>query len=89
MAMIDMLATPLSVVNALMTLRIGYITRTYLQQGEKAFIGMKNKRAVKLQAMKDSLVAIPAVVASGSSIVGKKTSNFIIKLIGRNYSKNK
>lgn len=76
-------------VNALMTLRIGYITRTYLQQGEQALTGIRNKRAVKLQAMKDSLVAIPAVVASGSAVVGKKTSNFIIKLIGRNYSKNK
>lgn len=76
-------------VNALMTLRIGYITRTYLQQGEQALTGIRNKRAVKLQAMKESLVAIPAVVASGSAVVGKKTSNFIIKLIGRNYSKNK
>lgn len=76
-------------VNALMTLRIGYITRTYLQQGEQALTGIKNKRAVKLQAMKESLVTIPSVVASGSAVVGKKTSNFIIKLIGRNYSKNK
>lgn len=76
-------------VNALMTLRIGYITRTYLQQGEQTLTGIRNKRAVKLQAMKESLVAIPAVVASGSAVVGKKTSNFIIKLIGRNYSKQK
>lgn len=76
-------------VNALMTLRIGYITRTYLQQGEQALTGIRNKRSVKLQAMKESLVAIPAVVASGSAVVGKKTSNFIIKLIGRNYSKAK
>jgi len=76
-------------VNALMTLRIGYITRTYLQQGEQALTGIRNKRAVKLQAMKESLVTIPAVVASGSAVVGKKTSNFIIKLIGRNYSKAK
>ncbi len=74
-------------VNALMTLRIGYITRTYLKEGEQALTGIKNKRAVKLQAMKDSLVTIPAVVASGSAVVGKKTSNFIIKLIGRNYPK--
>lgn len=75
-------------VNALMTLRIGYITRTYLQQGEKALLGIKNKRSVKLQAMKDALLAIPAIVASGSTVVGKKTSNFIIKLVRRNYSKN-
>jgi hypothetical protein len=73
-------------VNALMTLRIGYITRTYLQQGEQALTGIKNKRAVKLQAMKESLVTIPAIVASGSTVVGKKTTNLIIKLIGRSYS---
>ena len=73
-------------VNALMTLRIGYITRTYLQQGEQALTGIRNKRAVKLQAMKDSLVTIPAIVASGSTVVGKKTTNLIIKLIGRSYS---
>jgi len=70
-------------VNALMTLRIGYITRTYLQQGEQALTGIKNKRAVKWQAMKDALVTIPVIVASGSSVVGKKTSNLIIKLIKR------
>jgi hypothetical protein len=68
-------------VNALMTLRIGYITRTYLQQGEQALTGIKNKRAVKWQAMKDALVTIPVIVASGSNVVGKKTSNLIIKLI--------
>lgn len=70
-------------VNALMTLRIGYITRTYLQQGEQALTGIRNKRAVKLQAMKDALVTVPAIVASGSAVVGKKTSNLIIKLISR------
>lgn len=35
------------------------------------------------------IIELPAVVTSGSAVVGKKTSNFIIKLIGRNYSKNK
>ncbi len=73
-------------VNALMTLRIGYITRTYLQQGEQALTGIRNKRAVKLQAMKDALVTVPAIIASGSAVVGKKTSNLIIKLISRNSS---
>lgn len=76
-------------VNALMTLRIGYITRTYLQEGEHALTGIKNKRAVKLQAMKDALVTIPAIIASGSAVVGKKTSNLIIKLISRSYAKGR
>lgn len=68
-------------VNALMTLRIGYITRTYLQKGEQALTGIKNKRAVKWQAMKESLATVPAIVASGSHVVGKKTTNIIIKLV--------
>lgn len=68
-------------VNALMTLRIGYITRAYLQQGSKALSGIQNKRIVKRQAMKDAFVAIPAVIAAGSSVIGKRTSHFLIKFV--------
>ncbi len=67
--------------NALMTLRIGYITRSYLQQGSQALSGIKNKRRVKRQAMVDAIVGVPAVIASGSGIIGKRTSQFLIKLI--------
>jgi len=74
-------------VNALMTLRIGYITRTYLQQGSQALTGISNKRAVKFQAMKEALLTVPSVIIAGSAVVGKKTAKFIIKLIGRNYEK--
>lgn len=68
-------------VNALMTLRIGYITRAYLQQGSKALSGIKNKRAVKRQAMMDAFVNIPTVIAVGSSVIGKRTSQFLIKFV--------
>jgi hypothetical protein len=68
-------------VNALMTLRIGYITRAYLQQGSKALSGIQNKRAVKRQAMKDAFVTVPAVIAAGSSVIGKRTSHFLIKFV--------
>ena len=78
---------PLGTVNALMTLRIGYITRTYLQQGHQALTGISNKRAVKWQAMKEALLTIPSIIVSGSAVVGKKTAKFIIKLIQRNYAK--
>ncbi len=70
-------------VNALMTLRIGYIMRTYLQKGPKALSGFKNKRSVKLQAMKDALKNIPSVIVSGSSIVGKRTSKLLLLLVER------
>ena len=70
-------------VNALMTLRIGYITRAYLQQGSKALSGIQNKRAVKRQAMMDAFTAVPAVIASGSSVIGKRTSGLLIKVLQR------
>lgn len=73
-------------VNALMTLRIGYITRTYLQQGSQALTGISNKRAVKFQAMKEALLTVPSIILAGSAVVGKKTAKFIIKLIQRDYS---
>ena len=73
-------------VNALMTLRIGYVTRTYLQQGPKSLNGFRNKRAVKRQAMKDALVTMPSVVMDGSSVIGLRTSNLILKLLKKDYS---
>ena len=73
-------------VNALMTLRIGYVTRTYLQQGSKSLEGFRNKRAVKRQAMKDAIVTMPSVVIDGSSVIGLRTSNLILKLLKKDYS---
>ena len=69
--------------NALMTLRIGYITRTYLQQGSAVFNGIKNKRTIKRQAMKDAVIAVPAVILSGSHVIGKKATDFVLNLILR------
>lgn len=73
-------------VNALMTLRIGYITRTYLQQGSRSLKGFQNKRAVKRQAMKDAIVSMPSVVMDGSGVIGLRTSNLILKLLRKDYT---
>ena len=67
--------------NALMTLRIGYITRAYLQKGAQALSGVHNKRAIKRQAMIDAFVTIPSVIVAGSGVIGKRTSHLLIKLI--------
>ena len=67
--------------NALMTLRIGYITRAYLQKGPEALSGFANKRSVKLQAMRDAVVNIPSVITSGSGIVGKKATNLLVRIV--------
>ena len=68
-------------VNALLTLRIGYITRAYLIQGASALDGIKNKRAIKRQAMVDSIKNIPYVITAGSAVVGKRTSQFLLHLV--------
>ena len=69
--------------NALMTLRIGYVTRTYLQQGPRSMNTVQSKRKVKLQAMKEAVVAVPSIVVSGSDIVGKKASRLILNVLKR------
>lgn len=66
--------------NALMTLRIGYITASYLRQGAAAFKGIAAKRAIKRQAMKDAVVALPSVIVAGSSVVGKTATNALLKI---------
>lgn len=71
-------------INALMTLRIGYITRTYLQQGAKALKGIQNKRTVKRQAMVEAMTNVPAVIVAGSGVVGARTSKFLVKLVQGN-----
>ena len=69
-----------------MTLRIGYITRTYLQQGSQALTAISNKRAVKFYAMKEALLTVVSIIVAGSAVVSKKTAKFIIKLIQRDCS---
>ncbi len=63
--------------NALMTLRIGYVTKAYLTGGPSALNGMNNKRNVKRLAIKSSFAAMPAVIAGGGAAVGKTISNVL------------
>lgn len=53
--------------NALMTLRIGYITRSYLLRGRKAFKNAVSRRAIKRQAMADALRAIPSIATNAAT----------------------
>lgn len=64
-------------INALMTLRIGYVTKAYLMQGPKALSGIKAKRKVKRQAIKESFKAFPSVIANTGAIVG----NNVVKVL--------
>lgn len=60
-----------SAINALMTLRIGYVTKAYLTEGPKALNGIANKRRIKYQAVKESFKAMPTVIANGNTVISK------------------
>lgn len=64
-------------INALMTLRIGYVTKSYLMLGPNALSGIKAKRKVKRQAIKDSFKAFPSVIANTGAMVG----NNVVKVL--------
>ena len=57
-------------VNALLTLRIGYVTRTFLMEGPDALVG-RRRREVSIKAFKEAFVAIPGVLAGTASAMGK------------------
>ncbi len=64
-------------INSLLTMRIGYVTRTYLTEGPAALSGVKNKRRVKRRAIKDSLKSMPGVIAHSSAAIGKTTAKVL------------
>jgi uncharacterized membrane protein YcjF (UPF0283 family) len=58
-------------VNALLTLRIGYVTKTFLMEGPDALAGRNRRREVSIKAFKDAFVAIPGVLAGTVGTMGK------------------
>lgn len=68
--------------NALMTMRIGYITVSYLTKGADAFKGMAAKRRIKRGAMLQAVKGLPAVVGAGSSVIGKTAASAVLKFFG-------
>ena len=58
-------------VNALLTLRIGYVTKTFLMEGPDALAGRTRRREVSIKAFKDAFVAIPGVLAGTVGTMGK------------------
>lgn len=70
-------------VNALLTLRIGYVTKTYLMEGPEALSGVKNKRAVKRQAIKSAFKALPGIVAGSASALGKGLTGLVARMASK------
>ena len=63
-------------VNALLTLRIGYVTKTFLMEGPDALAGRNRRREVSIKAFKDAFVAIPGVLAGTVGTMGKGILGF-------------
>lgn len=66
--------------NALMTLRIGFITASYIREGARAFSGFAAKRAIKRRAMKKAFTTLPKVITAGSSVIGKTATSVLMKI---------
>ena len=68
-------------INLLLTLRIGYITREYIKKGASQIKGIKAKRAVRLEAMKEAFKTAPAIVAAGTADIGKKAGAMAMEVM--------
>lgn len=62
-------------VNSLLTLRIGYVTKTFLMEGPDALAGRK-RREVSIKAFKDAFKAIPGVLTGTVTSMGKGILGF-------------
>ena len=63
--------------NALLTLRIGYITRAYLIEGQNLFFNRTRRREIKREAFKESIKILPSVLLEGSKGMGKGVQRII------------
>ncbi len=70
-------------VNALLTLRIGYVTKTFLKEGPEALSGVRNKRAVKREAIKSAFKSLPGVVAGSASALGKGITGLVARMASK------
>lgn len=69
-------------INALLTLRIGYVTRSYIIEGSEAFTNYSSRRKIRRRAMMDALSAIPGVTYRGAKSIGSKTAKYIMEFLG-------
>lgn len=71
-------------INALLTLRIGYVTRAYVLKGAEALSDKESRRAVRLSAMRDAHKSIPSVIMNSAGVIGKSAATRLVKLFSRN-----
>lgn len=63
--------------NALMTLRLGYVTRHYLIHGIQT--SKSQRRQVKREAMLNAVKTLPVIIKDSSAVVGDKVAQTILK----------
>lgn len=67
--------------NALLTLRIGFVTKAYLVEGMQAMEQPEVRQRAKLQAIKQAVKALPSVVAAGSAKAGKGAVSTVARMV--------
>lgn len=67
--------------NALLTYRIGFITRSYITEGHRCFNGAKNKHSIRSQAVKDSFKRIPVAIKNCTGQMNDIVANFTSKIL--------
>ena len=73
-------------INALLTLRIGFVTKAYLLEGPKAITGLKNKRKTKRAAMKSAFKAMPGVIIAGGTAIGATVAKALAKVFKKEWN---
>lgn len=66
-------------INALLTLRIGYVTRSYILKGAEALSGKESRRSIRLAAMRDAHRSIPSVIMNSAGVIGKSAASRLVK----------
>lgn len=63
--------------NALLTLRIGYVTRSYLLEGQDVFFNRQRRKEIRREALTNSVKALPSVLVEGGKGMGKGVQRVI------------
>ena len=73
--------------NALLTLRIGYVTKSYILNGTKSLQDRQIRKEVKRKAIKEAYGTLPAIISSSASVLGKGLAGRLVSLFTHHSSK--
>lgn len=69
--------------NALLTLRIGYVTKSCLTKGAKALSDKKTRKMVKRSAIKSAYASLPGIITSSAGVLGKGVTGRLTEFFAR------